>query len=119
MAKNEFENENMCLMAIETEVEGDLDVEQELKSDVVNVCSETVVTTEVTPVIEEKAVDEKISPTDPWNTNECEEECDCALVAATKVSSEILKDLCTDKCIIAFANIKMVNENLRNKILEE
>src|ERR1043165_7225273 len=40
-------------------------------------------------------------------------------MAATKVSPRILKDLCSDKCVIAFANIKEVNQNLRKKILDD
>ncbi|MFS7998654.1 hypothetical protein Hanom_Chr12g01156431 [Helianthus anomalus] len=41
------------------------------------------------------------------------------MMAATKVSPQVLKNLCSDKYIIAFANIKDVNENLRNKILND
>ncbi|KAM0016885.1 hypothetical protein Hdeb2414_s0028g00701771 [Helianthus debilis subsp. tardiflorus] len=41
------------------------------------------------------------------------------MMAAAKVSPQVLKDLCSHKCIIAFANIKEVNENLRNNILND
>ncbi|MFS7981356.1 hypothetical protein Hanom_Chr10g00949971 [Helianthus anomalus] len=46
-------------------------------------------------------------------------QCDCAMMGAAKVSPQVLEKLCSDKCIIAFANIKDVNENLRNKILSD
>ena len=39
------------------------------------------------------------------------------MMAASKVSPQVLVNLCTDKCIIAFANIKEVNENLRDRLL--
>ncbi|MFS8023964.1 hypothetical protein Hanom_Chr16g01457741 [Helianthus anomalus] len=43
---------------------------------------------------EEKVPDEK------------EHVCDCAMMVAAKVSPQVLKNLYSDKCIIAFANIK-------------
>ena len=42
---------------------------------------------------------------------ESDHQCDCAMMAAAKVSPQVLEKLCSDKCIIAFANIKEVNEN--------
>ena len=41
------------------------------------------------------------------------------MMAAAKVSPQVLEKLCSDNCIIAFANIKEVNENLRGKILSD
>ena len=40
-------------------------------------------------------------------------------MAAAKVSPQVLEKLCSDNCIISFANIKEVNENLRDKILSD
>ncbi|KAJ0513270.1 hypothetical protein HanHA300_Chr10g0355621 [Helianthus annuus] len=50
---------------------------------------------------------------------EGDHQCDCAMMAAAKVSPQVLEKLCSDKCIIAFANIKEVNENLRDKVLSD
>ncbi|KAJ0632047.1 putative transcription factor interactor and regulator CCHC(Zn) family [Helianthus annuus] len=41
------------------------------------------------------------------------------MMAAAKVSPQVLEKLCSDNCIIAFANIKEMNENLRDKILSD
>ncbi|MFS7998290.1 hypothetical protein Hanom_Chr12g01151921 [Helianthus anomalus] len=41
------------------------------------------------------------------------------MMAAAKVPLQVLKNLCSDKCIIPFANVKEVNENLRDKILKD
>ncbi|MFS7997969.1 hypothetical protein Hanom_Chr12g01148191 [Helianthus anomalus] len=41
------------------------------------------------------------------------------MMATAKVSPLVLKNLCSDKCIIAFVNVKEVNENLRDKILKD
>ncbi|MFS7996496.1 hypothetical protein Hanom_Chr12g01130661 [Helianthus anomalus] len=71
-------------------------------------------------MLEEKEAEPLLEPLDdPWDASVCDGECDCAMMAAAKVSPQILKDVCSDKCIIAFANIKKVNENLRNKILKD
>ncbi|MFS7946867.1 hypothetical protein Hanom_Chr06g00541421 [Helianthus anomalus] len=97
-------------MALETIQEGVETEEVDSKSDVVCENDET-------SVLEEKVGEELIEPlSDPWDFSACEGECDCAMMAAAKVSSQVLKDLCSDNCIIVFANIKEVNENLRNKI---
>ncbi|MFS7976659.1 hypothetical protein Hanom_Chr10g00894961 [Helianthus anomalus] len=63
---------------------------------------------------------------DPWSVEEeekkpkeCESVSDCPMMAAAKVSSQALKNLCSDKCIITFANVREVNENLRDKILKD
>ncbi|MFS7914134.1 hypothetical protein Hanom_Chr02g00149811 [Helianthus anomalus] len=37
-------------------------------------------------------------------------------MVASKVTPQTLKKLCYDKCIIAFANIKEVNENIRKNV---
>ena len=39
---------------------------------------------------------------------ESDHQCDCAMMAAAKVLPQVLEKLCSDKCIIAFANIKEV-----------
>ncbi|MFS8033849.1 hypothetical protein Hanom_Chr17g01574391 [Helianthus anomalus] len=72
-------------------------------------------------VVEYEEVGEELMEplSDPWESSVCEGECDCAIMAAAKVSPHVLKDLCSDKCIFAFANIKEVNENHRNKILDD
>ncbi|MFS7995323.1 hypothetical protein Hanom_Chr12g01116621 [Helianthus anomalus] len=71
-------------------------------------------------MLEEKVVETLLEPlADPWDSKVCDGECDCVMMAAAKVSPQVLKDLCSDKCIIAFANIKGVNENIRNKILND
>ncbi|MFS7998232.1 hypothetical protein Hanom_Chr12g01151301 [Helianthus anomalus] len=71
-------------------------------------------------MLEENVVESLLEPlTDPWDSSVCDGECDCAMMTTAKVSPQVLKDLCSDKCIIAFANIKEVNENLRNKILND
>ncbi|KAJ0952673.1 hypothetical protein HanPSC8_Chr02g0075051 [Helianthus annuus] len=41
------------------------------------------------------------------------------MMAAAKVSPQVLEKQCSDNYIIAFANIKEVNENLRDKILSD
>ncbi|MFS7907476.1 hypothetical protein Hanom_Chr01g00071881 [Helianthus anomalus] len=33
----------------------------------------------------------------PWDGRVCEDECDCAMMAAAKVSPQVLKKLCSDK----------------------
>ncbi|MFS7906471.1 hypothetical protein Hanom_Chr01g00059591 [Helianthus anomalus] len=69
-------------------------------------------------MLEKKEPEPLLEPlADPWDARVCEDECDCAMMAAAKVSPQVLKNLCSDKCIIAFANVKEVNENLRDKIL--
>ena len=41
------------------------------------------------------------------------------MMAAAKVTPQVLEKLCSDKFIIAFANIKEVNENLREVKFEK
>ncbi|MFS7935810.1 putative transcription factor interactor and regulator CCHC(Zn) family [Helianthus anomalus] len=95
-------------------IQGGLESEEvETKFDVVCENAETYVS-------EEKVGEELLEPlSDPWDSSVYEGECDCAMMAAAKVSSQVHTDFCSDKCIIAFANIKEVNENLRNKILND
>ncbi|MFS7980723.1 hypothetical protein Hanom_Chr10g00942641 [Helianthus anomalus] len=96
--------------------------EVESKYEVVKENAETSVTEENVgeQMLEEKVDEPLLEPlTDPWDSRVCDGECDCAMMATAKVSPQVLKDLCSDKCIIAFANIKEVNENLRNKILND
>ena len=50
---------------------------------------------------------------------EGDHQCDCAMMAAAKVSPQVLEKLCSYKCIIALANIKEINENLRDKVLSD
>ncbi|MFS7939037.1 hypothetical protein Hanom_Chr05g00446921 [Helianthus anomalus] len=62
-----------------------------------------------TNILEGKVGEEMVNPlTDPWDSSVCEGECVCAMMAAAKVSPQVLKDLCSDKCVIAFANFKNV-----------
>ena len=111
VAKAENEPENFCFMAMVEEVESEEVVTES------NVVTDDVVD-EV--VAGEKPEEEVVNLSDPWGaSDDCECKCDCALMAAAKVSPQILKDLCSDKCVIAFANIKEVNENLRKKILDD
>ncbi|MFS7906320.1 hypothetical protein Hanom_Chr01g00057881 [Helianthus anomalus] len=71
-------------------------------------------------MLEEMDVEPLLEPlAHPWDTSVCDGECDCSMMATAKVSPQVIKDLCSDKCIIAFTNIKEVNENLRNKILKD
>ncbi|MFS7996059.1 hypothetical protein Hanom_Chr12g01125391 [Helianthus anomalus] len=73
-----------------------------------------------TSVSEEKNGEELMKPwSGPWESSVCEGESDCVMMDAAKVSPQVLKDLCSDKCIIAFVNINEMNENVRNKILDD
>ncbi|MFS7979584.1 hypothetical protein Hanom_Chr10g00929411 [Helianthus anomalus] len=109
-------------MALETIPEG-LELEEvESKFEVMKENAETDVTIENAgeQMLEEKVAEPLLGPlTNPWDSNVCDGECDRAMMAAAKVSPQVSKDLYLDKCIIAFANIKDVNENLRNKILND
>ncbi|MFS8032480.1 hypothetical protein Hanom_Chr17g01558271 [Helianthus anomalus] len=108
------------MMFLESEeVEPSAEIEDEV--------AEAVVTAVVGELLLEKTEPEPLLEplSDPWSADEvekdpnaCENECDCAIMAAAKVSPQVLKNLCSDKCIIAYANIKEVNENLRDKILK-
>ncbi|MFS7995221.1 hypothetical protein Hanom_Chr12g01115501 [Helianthus anomalus] len=109
-------------MALETILEGLEAKEVESKSEVVEEEAETDVTAKTfgEQMLEEKVTETLLEPLDdPWDSSVCDGECDCAMIADAKVLPQVLKDLCSDKCIIAFANIKEVNENLRNKILND
>ncbi|MFS7994683.1 hypothetical protein Hanom_Chr12g01108951 [Helianthus anomalus] len=98
IANPDVSPDEFCFVALESIPEGQESEEVESRSEKVDEIAEAVVT-----------ADARL----------CADECDCAMMAATKVSPHILKDLCSDKCIIAFANIKEVNKNLRNKILKD
>ncbi|KAJ0618159.1 hypothetical protein HanHA89_Chr02g0050011 [Helianthus annuus] len=88
--------------------------------------AEAVVTAVVGEHLLEKEHEPLLEPlADPWcvdevekDTRACENVCDCAMMAVAKVSPQVLKNLCSNKCIITFANVKEVNENLRDKILK-
>ena len=111
VAKAENEPENFCFMAMVDEIESE---EVVTESDIVT----ADIVDEV--VADKKSEEEVVNLSDPWGaSDDCECKCDCALMAAAKVSPQILKDLCSDKCVIAFANIKEVNENLRKKVLDD
>ncbi|MFS7954381.1 hypothetical protein Hanom_Chr07g00629611 [Helianthus anomalus] len=110
--------DEFCFMALVSIQEGQESEDVNPSSEVIKI-AETVVTIDIVSeqMLEEKKVEPLLEPLiDPWDASVCEGECDCAMMAAAKVSTQILKDLCLDKCIIAFANTKEVNENLRNKI---
>ncbi|MFS7938500.1 hypothetical protein Hanom_Chr05g00440451 [Helianthus anomalus] len=81
-----------------------------------------MVTTDIVgeQLLEEKEEEPLLEPlAGPWDASVCDGECECVMMASAKLSPQILKDLYSDKCIITFANIKEVNENLRNKILKD
>lgn len=104
---------NFCFMALETIVE-------ETDSEGVVSMSENVTNGVVDEVVSvEESEVEVVNLSDPWGSDDCDCQCNCALMAAAKVSPQILNDLCSDKCIVAFAKIKEVNENFRKKILED
>ncbi len=79
----------------------------EIESEEVVTESDVVTDDVVSEVVTgEKPEEEVVNLTDPWGaSDDCERKCDCALMAAVKVSPQILKDLRSNKCVIAFANI--------------
>ncbi|KAJ0623130.1 hypothetical protein HanIR_Chr01g0028371 [Helianthus annuus] len=131
-ASNVSSHDEFFLMALESIQEGVESEEEQLVSETVDEVIEEVVTAMANEVLLEESSGTLIEPlTDPWSeeekTREIEEraedeenpKCDCAMMAAAKVSPQVLEKLCSDNCIIAFANIKEVNENLRDKILSD
>ncbi|KAJ0621741.1 hypothetical protein HanIR_Chr01g0012141 [Helianthus annuus] len=126
-------------MALESISEGDEAEGEQLSVETVDEVAEAVVTAVAGELLLEENSEILIEPlTDPWSKEDKEEEepkeagdeeervdeednhrCDCAMMAAAKVSPQVLEKLCLDNCIIAFANIKEVNENLRDKILSD
>ena len=113
VAKSENEPGNFCFMALETIVE-------EVESEEVVSKSENVTNDVVDEVVSaEESEVEFVNLSDPWGTDDCDCQCNCALMVPAKVSPQILNDLCSDKCVIAFAKIKEVNEHFRKKILED
>ncbi|MFS8003103.1 hypothetical protein Hanom_Chr13g01209961 [Helianthus anomalus] len=102
--------------------------EVEPNAETVDEVAEAVVTAVVGEQVLEKSEPEPLLEplAHPWSayegekvTSACENECDYVMMVAAKVSPQVLKNLCSNKCAIAFANIKEVTENLRDKILKD
>ena len=111
VANAQNESNTFCFMAQELNDEEFVTKEDVTESVINDVVGEGNTTEESEAVV--------VNLSDPWGTDDCESQCNCALMAAAKVSPQILSELCSDKCIIAFAKIKEVNENFRQKILED
>ncbi|KAJ0467321.1 putative transcription factor interactor and regulator CCHC(Zn) family [Helianthus annuus] len=135
-ASNDSSHNEFCLMALESIQEGVESEEEQLMVETVEEVTEAVVTAVtdeillgessgalIEPMIdlwcEEDKKDEKAGEEEERADEEENPKCDCAMMAAAKVSPQVLEKLCSENCIIAFANIKEVNENLRNKILTD
>ena len=135
-ASNVSSHDEFCLMALESIQEDVESEEKQLVSETVDEVIEAVATAVANEVLLEESSGTLIEPLiDLWSEEDKKEEnagekeeragdeentqCDCAMMAAAKVSPQVLEKLCSDNCIIAFANIKEVNENLRDKILSD
>ncbi|KAI3801922.1 hypothetical protein L1987_30039 [Smallanthus sonchifolius] len=87
LVANSIEPENFCFMALESIVEG---VEsEEVVSESENVTNEMI----KTDVSEEKVEKEVMNLSDPWNSDDVECKCECALMAAAKRASTCLDSL--------------------------
>ncbi|MFS7953602.1 putative transcription factor interactor and regulator CCHC(Zn) family [Helianthus anomalus] len=135
-ASNDSSHNEFYLMALESIQEGVESEEEQLKVETVEEVTEAVVTAVTDEVLLGESSGTLVEPmTDLWSEEDKKDEkagekeeradveenpkCDCAIMAAAKVSPQVLEKLCSNNCIIAFANIKEVNENLRNKILTD
>ncbi|MFS7952034.1 putative transcription factor interactor and regulator CCHC(Zn) family [Helianthus anomalus] len=130
-ASNDSPHNEFCLMALESIQEGVESEEEHLNIETEDEVIEAVVTAVAGKVLLGESSGTLIEPLiDPWLEEKAGEkegrvgdeenpQCDCAMMVAAKVSPQVLEKLCSDNCIIAFANIKEVNENLRNKILTD
>ncbi|MFS7962854.1 hypothetical protein Hanom_Chr08g00731411 [Helianthus anomalus] len=100
VANSDVLPDEYCFMALKTIPEGLESEEVESRSEVVEEVAKTDVTVDIIGerMLEEKVVKPLLEPlVDPWYSSVCDGECDCAMMAATKVSPQVLKDLCSDK----------------------
>ncbi|MFS7945246.1 hypothetical protein Hanom_Chr06g00521911 [Helianthus anomalus] len=120
-ANSDVPCDEVCFMALESILEGQESDEVAPSAETVGKVAEAVVTAVVgEQLLEKKESEPLLEPlADPWDGRVCEDECDYAMMAAAKISPQVLKNPCSDKCIIGFANIKEVNENHRDTILKD
>ncbi|MFS7953636.1 hypothetical protein Hanom_Chr07g00621001 [Helianthus anomalus] len=111
---NDAPVDELCFAALVSILEGLENEDEESIAETVDQKAEAVVTAVVGEQLLEKETKPLLEPlAEPWckdeagkGTSACENVCDCAMMATAKVSPHVLKNLCSDKCIISFANVK-------------